>query len=57
MKLAMKFLKHLPRGLKHLKTASLVSPASVASIGEGMTKMVIKDPEVRRVTPLKFKSR
>lgn len=52
MRTAFQFLKHRPRGLKHLKnapepTSEAQKPAESKGTGH----------EVRKVTPLRFKSR
>lgn len=48
MRPAMKFLKHLPRGFKHLKRTE----------GKGLQESINKvETEVKKLTPLRFKSR
>lgn len=52
MRPSVKFLKHTPRGLKHLKRTAM------ESMGTGLQETIQKvESEAKKLTPLRFKSR
>ena len=58
MRPALKFLKHHPRGLKHVKHGHVkhATHATHATHGKGLPETVHATIGTKRLTPLKFKN-
>jgi hypothetical protein len=53
MKPAYKFLKHAPRGLKHIKGKGLVEEIAKLEMNPTVSRV---EEGIKKVTPLKFKN-